>query len=228
MTPRPITLTGADKLVPLDELESLAKCGAEVGLLLSASRAGRFPRYPSVTWICKAVERLGPSCAVHICGQTARDSLVSGAYPWLRAAGRLQLNGYLSHFELRRLADVQGPVPVVQWRDGEQLPPREVKAHVLVDASGGRGQLPRRWTRPETPHPVGFAGGLTPENLADQLDAIAEVAVDPWWVDLESGLRDVADQFSVSRAQSAVTTVVAYRGRGKMIDRALGLGTGGW
>ncbi len=78
----------------------------------------------------------------------------------------------------------------------------DVENHaVLVDSSGGRGQSPEVWARPETNKSVGFAGGLGPANLRMELSSIEAVAKEPWWIDMEERLRDAADWFSVSRAK---------------------------
>ncbi len=75
---------------------------------------------------------------------------------------------------------------------------------MLVDASGGRGITPAAWEAPATAKRVGFAGGLSPENMGWQLPLIRSVAKPDFWVDMESSLRDPADQFSVTRAQAAI------------------------
>jgi hypothetical protein len=62
----------------------------------------------------------------------------------------------------------------------------------LHDASGGTGELPAAWprARPAAPALVGFAGGLGPHNIKEELGKIAEAAGGhDFWVDMETGLR---------------------------------------
>ncbi len=60
----------------------------------------------------------------------------------------------------------------------------------LHDASGGLGISPKEWGMPVENHFTGYAGGLTPDNLEEQLLKINEVAKDnEIWIDAETGLR---------------------------------------
>ncbi len=79
---------------------------------------------------------------------------------------------------------------------------------ILFDRSGGRGLRPDAWPAADPTRPCGYAGGLTPETRARDLAAIARAAGDaPYWVDLESGLRDATGAFSLVRAADACAAV---------------------
>jgi len=77
------------------------------------------------------------------------------------------------------------------------------------------GSQPRR--PPPCPHPgihCGYGGGLTIENLTDELRRIAQVVncpKRPVWVDLESGLRSSGlgrpDEFDLGKAWACIRTV---------------------
>lgn len=67
--------------------------------------------------------------------------------------------------------------------------------HYLFDASGGNGisasSWPNVWTEDERFHRFGFAGGLGPEDLKQQMVSISRSAKNqPYWVDMESKLRE--------------------------------------
>jgi len=80
---------------------------------------------------------------------------------------------------------------------------------------GGAGAPPRR--PPPCPHPgihCGYGGGITVENLTDELRRIAQVVNNPKrpvWVDLESGLRSSGpgrpDEFDLGKAWACIRTV---------------------
>lgn len=67
----------------------------------------------------------------------------------------------------------------------------------LFDGSGGTGITPKYWPKPiyswrTSPYfiPHGYAGGLGPHNLEEQLVLIEEASNDtPIWIDMESGVR---------------------------------------
>jgi len=86
------------------------------------------------------------------------------------------------------------------------------KFQLLFDASGGRGQLPRAWQSPVYPifHKQGYAGGLKPENVSENLDKISKVAgIFPTWIDAEGGLK-TDDKFDVKRARQYILNTLAW------------------
>eukprot|EP00931_Biecheleriopsis_adriatica_P098417 TRINITY_DN72359_c0_g1_i1.p1 TRINITY_DN72359_c0_g1~~TRINITY_DN72359_c0_g1_i1.p1 ORF type:complete len:266 (-),score=63.35 TRINITY_DN72359_c0_g1_i1:12-782(-) len=76
------------------------------------------------------------------------------------------------------------------FRDGSLAPPSNLA--VLLDASCGLGVAPKAWaTPPQDVASVGFAGGLGPDTILEQLEGIAAACGDERhvWVDMESGIR---------------------------------------
>lgn len=138
-------------------------------------------------------------------------------------ASRVQINGRWGEgeadFKIAEVARATGilstserfPAPrlITQWRPGEPtycldgLLERMPNQAILVDASGGQGISPKKWSAPRQSCPVGFAGGLSPENLKAELSKILEVAGPGFWVDMESSLR-VEGRFDLARARQAV------------------------
>lgn len=107
-----------------------------------------------------------------------------------------------------------------------------LKAHAVgidavgvFDTSGGTGVLPDAWPAPDTLPPpegeygihhlgsAGYAGGLSPDNLAEQLPLIAEKVGDvPVWIDVESKVRtdEVLDMAKVRRFLKAAEPWVIH------------------
>lgn len=206
-----LTLTGADERTPIAELIRLADAGVEIGILYTHSPDGR-NRYPSWDWIEAAVATLGSRAAIHVCGARAREEGVGGFLSRvLERVGRIQVNGYVSVYALPAYCASQSKHTIITQHTERNagLALLDVHHHsLLVDASGGRGILPGKWERPVTPKAVGFAGGLTPENLAAELPKIAAAAggAAGTWVDMESGLR-TDDWFDVAKAWECVRIV---------------------
>lgn len=210
--PPSITVTGADERT---DIFWLSKLDCEAGLLYTAMPEGR-NRYPRREWLAEAVTRL-PRAALHVCGRFARMQLVRRELVDLTDhVQRIQVNGALTVPECEEICAFYPKHTIITQHSRANQFLLAVKANnhaVLVDASGGRGVLPPLWRRPDTAMPVGFAGGLGPGNLAEQLHHISFVAVRPWWVDMEGRLRD-DDWFACDKAQAAVevfhSTVKAF------------------
>ena len=62
---------------------------------------------------------------------------------------------------------------------------------LLFDASGGNGISPDKWQKPVYEnHPVGYSGGLSPDNVIQNLNKIKQVADDKdIWIDAEGKLK---------------------------------------
>jgi phosphoribosylanthranilate isomerase len=204
-----ITLTGAGERTDVADLIRLADMGAEIGLLYSFSPDGR-PRYPSLSWILDAAGALNGRAALHVCGHRARTEFAErNLGEALNLFRRVQVNGRVSPEALAYFADLVMPddttlitqhtpqnADLLESRGTYRL----VQHALLVDASGGRGLSPAAWAHPETDKPVGFAGGLGPDNLERELPNIAAVARPGAWIDMENKLRDETDWFDAGKA----------------------------
>lgn len=230
------TLTGIDAGVPFETLQEISRRHSyvEFGVLYSTSRQGK-GRYPSLSWISKlaqqAQEQPGVRLALHVCGGAVEDLLtgqghvaeVAAAFPCI------QLNFVASQQPLHFLCDLVDRHPeksfITQhnannsglWRSLSDKPNHSV----LFDESGGRGQEPGAWQAPleitsemlpsRAVAPLcGYAGGLGPDNLAVHLEKIALVTGKrPFWVDMETKLRDANDAFDIKAAQACLDAVEA-------------------
>jgi phosphoribosylanthranilate isomerase len=217
-----VTLTGADFFTSYNGMARLTSLYpfAEWAILLSASKMGQENRYPALEWIQDLRDNaFGPqSLAGHLCGRWARD-FIAGGDEYLKFAkdnnihrmfGRIQLN--ISHIyhsmdrdgirkldeairnpewsHVRFIIQVRSYELPRNWIDQDSVGQRQ-NVDVLFDCSGGRGVLPDEW--PAAIPNCGYAGGLTPENVAGQLLKIglkAQTQLDKGvWIDAESGVR---------------------------------------
>lgn len=216
-----VTLTGADERTDLDALAELAlqHPDLEVGLLYSETPEGR-PRYPSLSWIERAVDRLPDRCALHVCGSGARAALMVGELSSLvPKLHRVQVNGRIHPDEIHALAR-RAPILITQWqlgRDSHDFEDAVARAQEsdgfrhqwLVDGSGGRGVAPDVWSKPMTRRSVGFAGGLGPGSLAAALPKINAASDGITWIDMESSLR-TNDWFDLSLCRAALEAATPW------------------
>lgn len=74
----------------------------------------------------------------------------------------------------------------------EKLHQTGAKFSLLFDASGGKGIAPSAWQKPvyET-HPMGYSGGISPENVVDNLEKINCLVPENQkiWIDAEGKLK---------------------------------------
>jgi len=207
----------------------------EWGILFSPRRQSA-PRYPSRSWVdelCQ-VAAMTPSMqlAAHLCGAWVRDLVLDTEFTWkaanpaaFAACKRIQLN-FRGNFHRkgpgfesvlldecpREIGPLARPGKHFIFQcDGQhddvpqELCPWLVGSAPLFDASGGTGVSPGSW--PEPWHdPCGFAGGLGPENLMEQLNKIAQVAGDRQvWVDMETRVRSEDDlDFDLVKVRSVL------------------------
>lgn len=213
-----VTITGADDATDPAELHDLWEQYpfVEWGILIG-SHTG--PRFPSVDWIHRLVEEREKSCnlmrlSLHVCGKflreiaNGRSSLGDYIGPQLFAFHRVQLNWHggqqpesvgeniLKAFcELDRGGFGWDPQLIFQLDNvnNELWKPagRRFACSGLFDLSHGAGLLPSDWPRCSSEIPCGWAGGLGPENLVDQIPKITEQSwkAQNFWIDMETRVR---------------------------------------
>lgn len=228
-----ITITGADDSVMPADLVALSQRfpAVEWGILVSQSREGS-PRYPSSDWIRRLQGlRNRPPMSLHLCGRYVRALLIGEVmfpHSLLEGFDRVQLNFHAEGADfqptplgqaLRTLGRRQFIFQIdgasgnkhfesVLNHDGVPL-----DVVPLFDVSGGAGVLPDHW--PRSVYGTGgragrmlyhgYAGGLGPHNLVEQLPAIATSAGCRHWVDMETHVRSADDQrFDLGKVEQAL------------------------
>ena len=73
----------------------------------------------------------------------------------------------------------------------EKLHKSGAKFSLLFDASGGEGISPETWEKPiYENHPMGYSGGMSPDNVVQNLNMIKKVVGDDvTWIDAEGKLK---------------------------------------
>lgn len=239
-----ITFSGADDSIdPAELLMHCVKLNAitfdlniELAILLSAKNMGT-PRYPSLEWIQKLAKYNSIAqinLAGHICGQWARN-MVQGDFTFTQdftyweIFKRIQINlkGYTGAVNEEFFTKLQqygkNKEYIIQidgvhdWLLNECLK-RKINAVPLFDKSGGEGKTPDEWPicKNGEIYSIGYAGGLGPENLFNELIRIENVNKDnkyintmSIWVDMESKIR-TDDKFDINKCISAYDSVRIY------------------
>ena len=225
-----VTVTGADNGTSIQEMIDVATefPFVEWGILFSERRDRN--RYPGVEWLNTLKEQfLNLNLSAHICGKWMRE-IADGRWGLppemeaiMKAFDRVQLNfrTYASKIDrpafLHGLRERLAVTPGVQFifqlgefdsdilKEACVTPPHEpagIDAVAVFDLSGGTGVLPEYWPSSEGRY-VGYAGGLSPDNVADQLKVL-ETHVGEGaglaWIDAESHLR-TDDRFDMQKVR---------------------------
>lgn len=227
-----VTMTGADdktdpwRLVEIWETYPFVEWAILVG-----SHVGE--RFPSVEWIHRLVEAREKTgnlmrLSLHVCGKFLREiaagksSLDEHLGPQMAAFQRVQLNW---HGERQPLAvgenvlaafcklDSFGWDPELIFQfDGVndhlwQPAGRRFACAGLFDRSHGAGVLPGEWPQASGEIGCGWAGGLGPDNLADEIPKISAKAWPAmnWWIDMETKVRtDDDSEFDLARVSTCL------------------------
>jgi hypothetical protein len=195
----------------------------EFGILLSRRSMGN-SRFPSSDWIKGLIETCSDTQLIfsgHICGAWVREILM-GQWPVSELFdihpgignffSRWQINTHAQQHEftpwgiqqLLIMADVYDQKIIFQFdninidiiKQGIWHCHRRKKniMQALFDVSHGAGILPASWPRPLDDIKCGYAGGLSPQNIKEQLEKIIPLLGDKTiWIDAETHLRSRGD-----------------------------------
>lgn len=224
-----MTITGIDSKITPEQVVQLSDAGAELGFLYTFERENR-NRYIDKCWSAYTQLVLPTRASLHVCGRRAGTELLLRHYapfeglgnPYsnpicelgalggqpnlLRNVQRIQVNGRYEVDQIEQICELYPyHVIITQHTQGNEslLKVRAPNHAILVDGSGGTGKSPDKWESPHTDKPVGFAGGLGPDNLASELPKIKAVAHRGWWIDMENKLR-TEDWFDVAKALETI------------------------
>ena len=207
-----VTITGASDDTDIERLIDLSGefPFVEWGILISKTQEA-CGRFPSRKWmekfsVASTDHRLRVS--THLCGQWVR-SLLLGRLNWAEVPSiyeiseRVQINTHGRSSEwspdmINNFSTLANKQVIFQWDQVNNALPyvtyaSEIKTAILFDSSGGAGILPADWPAPKRPFLCGYAGGLGPENVAEQLQKIASVCNRPFWIDMERRVRSDDD-----------------------------------
>lgn len=232
-----VTITGADDSVkPADLLELSEKFPfVEWGILVSASQQGT-PRFPSMKWVEVLKETTPLNLSLHICGRFVRDFFQFGSTGFLAHVGyswdrfkRVQLNTHgdahiFGTDSLRLMAafikanqNKQFIFQMDNVNDGivDFLRHAEFTLNNiagLFDLSHGAGILPSAWPKLRADLNCGYAGGLSPENLEQQIQKIEQVVgAKEIWIDMETHVRSNHDaQFDLAKVERCLEIASMY------------------
>ena len=223
------TITGADdRTLPHEMAEMTEKYPfVEWGILIYPKKMGT-PRYPLLQSIDEfvAVRQECPvHLAAHLCG-TAVDQFLTGnpvSRTMLAPFDRIQVNvdptmmavnrmGMVLRYAIRRYSDNK---PIITQHNaataGFYRHIADLDTHaILFDASRGNGVRPSHWPDPFPNKRCGYAGGLNPDTIEEDMAAIDRAAGSATvWIDLETGVR-TNDELDMEKVETVLAAASKY------------------
>lgn len=231
---RYVTITGADDSVSIDQMLELSDRYpfVEWGILVSKRQMGSF-RFPSERWLAKLDEVLlantDINISMHVCGKWVRQTLM-GENIWDEIAGsldshaqRVQINTHAEPHAstvgmAKCLEALWAREIIFQW-DGvndhlaHAMASYGINTAALFDTSGGAGILPGSWPEPDRRLPCGYAGGLGPDNVVEQIRKIEDICGDRTvWIDMERRVRSEDDsRLDMNKVERVLKSVEALK-----------------
>lgn len=216
-----VTVTGADNSIKPKELDLIAKNFpfVEFGILLNPIKE-RKERFPTFDWISELNQNLNLSG--HFCGSVCKELVYDNKifnYDIFRKFNRIQLN--FSPYKVPlNLIHYLNQIPEKQWifqigkDDKDELIQeglnQKINFGILFDQSGGKGILPQKWPNLKENVFCGYAGGLGPENIEEELKIIADIVGDQEiWIDMEGKIRDL-EIFSIAKVNQVLEACLQY------------------
>lgn len=220
-----------DELIPLSQEFPFVEWG--ILFSKSQTGSARFPSFDWMMGLRTVARTAPISLSLHLCGQYVRQILIGetpqDVWSVIDAYDRVQLN---FHAERNECKPVECLKALVAFSDhgrrqfifqidgergnkhleaiyGEMDKVDDIDAVGLFDVSGGAGILPAEWPKPEymtTDQDYayhGYAGGLGPDNLAEQIPLIGKAANGcRFWIDMETKVRSHNDrQFDLAKVR---------------------------
>lgn len=233
-----VTVTGADESIQPITLRRIHEeyPFVEFGILVSKDNSGNSPRFPSQEWLeeLRQVKVFPMQLSMHLCGSWVRNLCLGNSevfHDWISEYftmfDRIQLNfhGYPHRAGDKFIAMLKEGfnVPIIFQLDGQNdslydwAKYKGVNAQPLYDLSGGAGLLPEHWQSPKFEY-TGYAGGLSPENLKENLQELASMIDVPHaqhrhmiWIDAETYLRSEDNTvFSIAKVTKFLDIAKPY------------------
>lgn len=202
-----VSISGIDESAGIEELLDIHRefPFVEWGLLIHDAPSE--PRYPSADWRNRLLTTAGDLAFVaHLEADVFRRILHGEILPDLNLTSyrRVQINiardmDYLLNLDSHAFGHLPQLDYILQvpYLEGDcmRLPQRmQSMGHdvsLLYDGSWGRGILPEKWPTLPAEFKTGMAGGLSPDNLEEQLAKMADLpGPSVVWIDMETGVRD--------------------------------------
>lgn len=206
-----VTITGADDSTDIQWMSEIQKQYpfVEWGILVSQNQIGNY-RFPSPCWLEQLLEiQHQLKTSIHVCGRWVREictgnwsHLIRSVGPNMKKAQRIQLNfhQYVHKIDQQFFKSAHIEIQNNNWQlifqiDGvndellTQARLNNLNAVPLYDLSSGAGILPLEWPQQSDGIYTGYAGGLGPQNVLDQINRIKNVANGHIWIDMETRVR---------------------------------------
>ncbi len=211
-----LSITGADNLVNIQDLKRIVNKypHLELAILLLKEKEGTL-RNPSAQWRRDFTAHINKkNSAIHLCGKQVFDEILSknfentDLFQELKAVGKIQININAKQdiFTVEQIHEIYHRLIgndlkiILQYHSRSEdyivdflEKNYSSKVDILLDSSLGKGIVTTSFVVPERLQKfnlnIGFAGGISPDNISDIHEKIKNNFQKNYWLDLESGCR---------------------------------------
>lgn len=230
-----VTLTGADNGTNPQDLLNLSEKYpfAEWAILVQGGKSADFgkPRWPSYDWITELTPIAHKlNLSLHLCGMYVNeilqgniDFITMDLAPFWKMFKRVQINthGIPHSFHAVKMAELMNIYPekefIFQYDEVNDnilynAKHNEVKCSALFDLSHGAGLLPNQWPLPITNIKCGYAGGISPSNVVEQIEKVNSIVGEiDTWIDMETHIRSDFDKiFDLEKVETVLSLSAKY------------------
>lgn len=228
-----LSITGADNLVSVADLKQMVQTypSLELAVLYFPEKENQ-PRNPGLEWRNHFFDQIPKeNTAIHLCGKDVFDTILSedfetsSLFEELKKTERIQINinarkNIFSHADIQHIytkllnhdfrlilqyheRSKEWILPYITQKNLENV-------HILLDSSLGKGVTPDTFEVPielkNLNYPIGFAGGLNPDNIRKVYHQVKPLNLLRYWLDLESGAR-TDNLFDINKAYQLCQTI---------------------
>lgn len=214
MSARPtfIAFTGVDSIELIRDMKLLSKhYPIEWGVLVDDAREDDI-LFAKPDLRSALLTAGGMRFAAHICGEQARLIANDPAKATMDLCGfqRMQVNHAFTGSSTEQIENtiLYGRTHAVRSMLQTLTDfPTDERLDWLYDTSFGTGKAASSWPNLQVRGPFcGYSGGIKADNVASVLDGIDAPAGTPFWIDMESGVRDDG-KFSLAKCEAVCRAV---------------------
>jgi len=213
------TFAGPDDRTNISDLIDASNKNVELAVLYCPEKQGEH-RFPTNKWIEELLNtpNIDAKLSIHLCGSSVKELINKdkALIELISRFDRIQINTNAKSLNKKELLNpLINTINELKFQfimqsnrsNNDSLEYFPQNTHILLDASGGRGVTPEKWTDiSKYGDLVGYAGGIGPDNIDETINKLELISQSNYWVDMESAIR-TNNEFDISKCKEVMMKV---------------------